>query len=135
MNKRFIFGTVATAITIFVFEWIFHGMYMMHLYEQTKPAWRAFEDMQRFIGFCIVTKLAMAAVITWIFSRHYEARGIQEGVRFGLYIGLLLGIVELRSYMYLPIPFEVPLNWFLGWVIEGVLIGMTLATVYKKVAK
>ena len=136
IDKRLICGTIAAAVVMFVFEWFFHGTYMMPMYEETQSAWRSFEEMQQFSPvWCVSMKLAMGAALAWLFSRNYEAKGMSEGFRFGLYVGVVIGLVQLYSYFYLPVPLGIPLSWLAGWILEGILVGLALAYTYAWCAK
>ena len=103
---------------------------MMPLYEQTKAVWRPFAEMQALGTYNIGVIVAMGLVLSFIFSRNYEGKCMPEGIRFGFYIGLLLGISHFCAYTYMPIPMEIAVKWLFGWIIEGVLAGITLALAY-----
>lgn len=131
-NERFLCGTIAVAAAMFAFEWLFHGDIMMPLYAATSKVWRPAAEMHQFFAFCVVTKLTLGAIITAIFAHNYEAKGLREGVRFGLYVGMLLGVEAFRSYTYLPVPLSIPMHWFFGWLAEGIIIGAALAWTFER---
>jgi hypothetical protein len=123
---------VAVFATIFVFEWLFHGVYMMPAYQATAEYWRPMEQMQGMMWVCILTKLIMAFAICCLFcmaAKGCESQGkcTKKGAKFGFKIGLLLGAQQFASYMWLPIEMDMAVKWFVGDVIMGVLIGIVLA--------
>lgn len=125
---------VAVFATIFGFQWLYHGVYMMPDYEATASLWRPKEEMEGMMWICILTKLIMAFAITCLFC--WVAKGCEsggrcpmKGARFGLKIGLILGAHDFASYMWLPIQMDMAVKWFVGDVIMGVLIGVVLAFV------
>ena len=127
----------AVFVVIFVFQWLYHGVYMMPAYEATASMWRSEEEMQNLMWVCIVTKLIMAFAISAIYccvSKGSDCQGKcpKKGAGFGLMIGLLLGAHDFASYIWLPIDMSMAINWFIGDVIMGVLIGVTLAFVSSK---
>lgn len=126
----------AVFATMFVFNWVFHGMYMMPDYQATASLWRPEAEMQNLMWVCIVSKLIMAFAITCLFcwvAQGCESGGkcTKKGAKFGFKIGLLLGAQQFSSYIWLPIQMDMAVKWFVGDVIMGVLIGIVLAYVMR----
>lgn len=130
-DKRFIFATLAVFAAMFVFNWLFHGVYMMPDYEATASLWRPMEEMNEMFLICLSKQLALAAVITWLFAQNYEGKGIPEGLRFGLAIGVLMGLLQFGGYVYMPISFDMALSWLAGGILLGVILGLVLARVFE----
>jgi MFS family permease len=130
--KRYVMAALAAFVFLQAFEFLWHGLLLHDLYyEPTKQLWRPESEMGAFFPVAVAVGLLFAAVVAFIFTRHYENRGPGEGLRFGLYIGLLIGLVMFGFYPYLPIPLGLAVLWFVGGVIEGVGMGLVLALVYR----
>jgi hypothetical protein len=126
----------AVFFTIWIFEYLFHGVYMMSSYQATASQWRPMAEMQttEMMIVCIVSKLIMAFAITCLYcwvAKGCESQGkcTKKGAKFGFKIGLLLGAQQFASYIWLPISMGMAVNWFVGNVIMGVLVGLVLAKV------
>lgn len=128
---RFLIAAIAVFVFTFLFEWVFHGGYMMDQYQATAGMWRSAEEMQHFFPIGVGFQLALSALIAFLFTRNYEARGMAEGLRFGLYIGLLLGLLAARSYVWTPIPDMMAVCWFVGGLLQGIGSGLVLSLVYR----
>lgn len=123
---------IAVFATIMAFEWLFHGVYMMPMYEATASMWRTEEEMNKLWWLCILTKLIMAYAICCLYcwmAKGSECQGkcMKKGAKFGFKIGLLLGAPQLASYIWLPIEMDMALKWFTGNILMGVIIGVVLA--------
>lgn len=129
-KKRFILASVAAFIFIFVFEWVLHGMLLMPTYEATADTWRM-DHSGYFMSFMMGSQLLQALALAFFFTRHYEGKGLGEGVRFGLYAGIFLAAVELGAYCYLPVPLGLVLAWMGGALVKCIGVGAALALVYK----
>jgi len=71
-------------------------------------------------------------LFTYIFTRGYQGRGIMEGLRFGLVIGLFVSIpMAYGTYMIIPIPYYLALEWFLYGTAQVILLGAVAAAFYK----
>lgn len=128
--KRYVIAVIAVFIFVFLYEYLLHGMLLTDLYEQTKNLWRP--ENEHNMAFIIASQLGFAIMMTYIFTCNYEAKGIGEGVRYGLYIGLLLGAIDLGTYCYMPIPLTLTLSWVGGSIVKGLGSGVVLALTYKK---
>lgn len=74
-----------------------------------------------------------AFFFSFIFSKGYEGKGILEGVRYGLYIGIWMSIgMAYGTYAMIAIPDSLALQWFIYGVIEYVIYGILLALVFGK---
>lgn len=131
-TKRLALSAVVSFIFIFGFEWVWHGMLLMDDYEATSQLWRPMESHEQYFHFMVLSQLAQAFLLAFIFTRAYEGKGIGEGLRFGLYIGLLLAALDFGSYCYLPVPFMLILSWMGGTLIKCVGVGAILALVYRR---
>jgi hypothetical protein len=76
-----------------------------------------------------------AFFFTFIFSKGYEGKGIMEGVRYGLYIGIWMASgMAYGSYSMINIPYSLALQWFIYGIIEYIVYGIVLSLVYGKQA-
>ena len=80
-----------------------------------------------------IVKVVVAFLVTFIFSKGYEGKGIMEGLRYGLYIGALMSIgMAYGTYAMIAIPYSLALQWFIYGVIEYTIVGVALALVFGK---
>lgn len=130
-TQRFIISVIAVFAFMFAYEFVVHGHLMMPMYREFQQLWRPDEAMKELMPWSLGIGLALAASISWLFTRHYEGKGLEEGARFGLYVGLIMGLVQAGAYMYLPISLNLALAWFVLYVIEGIGAGVVLSLTYK----
>lgn len=130
-TKRWLMASVAAFAFIFVSEFVVHGVLLQGLYEATSQLWRSHEDTNMAVMF--MSQCLFAAGLAWLFTRNYEAGGIGEGLRFGLYVGVVLGAIELGKYAYMPVPGTLVAVWVASaMLIKGVGAGTVLSLVYRK---
>ena len=131
MNKqRYLLASLAVFVFVFVFEWVFHGSFLKGIYEQTAHLWRPKTDCH--MPVIIAAQLMFSFIFGFIFLKGYENKGIMEGVRYGVLIGLLAIPANLISYAVMPLPIDLVVLWCTGGLIELILAGAILAAVYKK---
>jgi len=128
--KRFVLASVVVFVFAFLFDFLVHGVVLKGAYEQTADLWRPPEEAK--MGFMLFSQLCFSFMAGFIFTRHFEGKGIGEGLRFGLYIGLFLATLEIGKYGYMPVPLFLPMAWFVGSTLKGVGAGLLLGFTYKK---
>lgn len=129
---RYLAASVAAFVFIFVFEFLWHGQLLGGLYQATQSLWRPQAEMGTYFPLIPLYQALLALVIVFLFTRHHEGKGIGEGVRFGFYLGILLGIVAASMYVFMPIPGVLALGWFAGSFIVGLGSGVIASLVYRR---
>ena len=102
---------------------------MIGIYEETKSIWRP--EGEHKIGALLESQLLFSFIISFIFTRNYEAKGIGEGLRFGLLMGLLLGSLQTATYCYLPIPLTLLFGWIGTEFLKGLGAGIVASLIYR----
>ncbi len=129
MGKKFWTGFVAVFVAMEILQFLIHGVLLSSAYQSTKDVWRP--DMESLMWIYHVLALVGAFFFTLVFSKGYEGKGVMEGVRYGLYIGIWMSVgMAYGSYAMVKIPYSLALQWFIYGVIEYVVFGVILAAVY-----
>lgn len=69
--------------------------------------------------------LGVIVLFVWGHGRFVRDRSLREGLRYGLFVALLAGLlVDLNQYILFPIPASAAAMWFLGGLVEFSLYGM-----------
>ncbi len=127
--KRFIISVLVVFLTIFVTDYIFHSILFESLYSDTSNLWRGEDEM--LMTPMVISQFGFALILSFIFMKNYENRGLEEGLRFGLYFGLLLSTIQLGKYAYLPVQFELIEGWMLVDMVQCLFSGVLLSIIYK----
>jgi hypothetical protein len=133
MNKKVLTAFVAVFILMEVLSFLMNGVIMGEAYQSLQNIWRP--DMQRLWWVFQVLMLVGAFFFSFIFSKGYEGKGLMEGVRYGLYIGIWMGIgFAYGTYAMVAIPYSMALAWFVYTIVEYVLAGILAAAIFGKTA-
>ncbi len=128
MNKKVWLGFIAVFITLEVLDFLVHGLLLGSTYA-SMSVWRP--DMASKMWIIHVVTLIGAFFFAFIFSKGYENKGIAEGVRYGLYIGVWMSVgMAYGTYAMVAIPYSLALEWFCLGVVEYVIAGAVLAMVF-----
>ena len=129
--KKLMLGAGAVFVATLLLDFVIHGVLMGSQYEATKDLWRP--DMMDLTWISWVISLIVAVCLSWTFAKGYTGKGIIEGVRFGVIVGLMLSVgMAYGTYMSFAIPYTMALQWFLYGIVKYILLGIVLALVYGK---
>lgn len=123
----------ATAAAVYVVarlsDYLIHGLILRSAYESTRDLWRP--DMPEKMWIMVLVTAIWSVLFTLIFIKEYEARGLKEGVRFGLLIGLFTAIpMAYGTYAVLPIPYWLAFQWFVYVTGQCILLGVVAALIW-----
>lgn len=130
MDRRILFGSVVVLVIVAAVETLVNTVLLAPFYEPVKHLFRTPEETK--FGVIVITWLFFSFFFTFIFSKGYEGKGIAEGVRYGLYVALMMMVpVAYTTYATMDIPYYLALLWFLYGTIECILCGIALALVFR----
>ena len=130
MNKKVWLGFVGAFITVEILDSFVNMVLLASTYQSTASVWRP--DMMSKMWIFHVVMLIQAFFFAFIFSKGYENKGLGEGVRYGTYVGIWLGVGKAyATYAMIAIPYSLALQWFIYCVIEYVAAGIVLALIFK----
>jgi hypothetical protein len=133
MNKKFWIGFVVVFVLMEIMMFLVHGVILDSAYQATQSVWRP--DMKSLMWIYQVLAVIGAFFLTLVFSKGYEGKGVMEGLRYGLYIGIWMSSgMAYGSYAMINIPYSLALQWFLYGVIGYIIYGIVLAMVFGKQA-
>ena len=129
-TKRYLGASIAVFICFQILEFIIHGPLLGKVYMSMEGVWRP--DMMSKMWIIYTTSFILSFLFVYIFTKGYEGKGIGEGFRYGLLIGLLMNVVGMfNQYAVYPIPFVLALQWFIYGMIEFSICGIVAAMIYK----
>ena len=133
MNKRFWMAFAACYVVAQVLGFVIHGVLLADTYEALASVWRPKEQMEAMMPIMMATGLIWVFLFCLIFTKGYEGKGIGEGLRYGLLIGLFVSVMQaFDSYVIYPIPLDLAITWFVSGVIFYVILGAVLAAIYRR---
>ena len=127
--KRFVWAAIVVFVASQILEFLIHGVILASTYESLKDLWRP--DMESKMWIYPVIGAIWSLLFVYIFVKGREGKGVMEGVRFGVVIGLFVGIpMAYGAYAMIDIPYSLALQWWIYTLIECVILGVIAAAVY-----
>jgi hypothetical protein len=128
-NKTVWMGFVAVYIVLAACESVINMVLLKSDWQSIASLMRPEAEMKVWVYF--VSYLFLAYSFSWIFSKGYEAKGIMEGVRYGLAVAFMLVLPwSYGMYASMPVPYSLTLKLFLYGTVEMVIAGVVVAWVF-----
>ena len=129
-NKNFWLTVLVLFIVCTVINYPLH---MMILDWTTFPGSKPADELgSTTMIFNLIANLLFVYFFLFIFTKGYENKGIAEGVRFGLFIGLLFQLPNLLYfYANFAYPTTLLIGSILGAMILYIVLGIVAASMYK----
>jgi hypothetical protein len=128
MRKLFL-GTFLVFVSFILLDALIHGFFLRHLYERVSGLWRP--DIQAKAWIMIVLDFMTSFLFVYIFTKGRENKGIAEGIRYGLLMGLFFSLIGVfGQYVVYPLPLQLAISWFIFNLLEFIIAGIITALVF-----
>lgn len=135
-NKTFWIGFVAVYVVAQIVGYVVHEILLSDTYQALASVWRPEQEMMSMMWVMFITSAISLFVFCWIFTRGYEGRGIMEGVRYGVLIGLLMSVpMAFESYVIYPVTLELAVSWCVAGFAYWIIAGAVFAAIYRPGAR
>ena len=132
MNKTFWIGFVAVFVVAQIIGFLVHGLWLQGTYEALAAAFRPQTEISSMMWVMFLSSAVYLFLFCLIFTKGYEGKGIGEGIRYGLLIGLFFSIpMAVDQFIVYPITAELAAIWFITGVINFTILGAVFAAIYK----
>ncbi len=131
-NKTFWIGFVVVYLVMQVLGYVIHEVMMGDTYEKLAAIFRPEAEMQSMMWIMMASSALMMLMFCYIFTRGHEGKGIAEGVRYGVFIGLLMaGPIAIDPHVIFPVPGNVAMIWLISSIASLTIAGAIFAAIYK----
>lgn len=129
---RYFLASFVVWVYFFAVEFVFHGLILTGQYEGMKHVMRSEAEAGGFFIWVVIAYLILALGLCKIFAVGYQNRGVPEGLRFGLLIGITFGISHaLINHAVFPFPSNLTFATIVGYIVEMILAGILISLLYK----
>ncbi len=129
--KKVLIGAAVAFVILEALDFLIHGVILASYYTAVPEIWRP--DMMDVMWVLHIVKIVTAFFFALIFSKGYEGKGAVEGIRYGLYMGVLMGVgMAYGTYAMIAISPLLAFQWFLFSVFEYIIAGIGVSLVYGK---
>jgi hypothetical protein len=131
-NKSFWIGWIAVFVVMQVLGYLIHTLGMSDTYESLASVFRPEAEMMDMMWMMTVGSVGTLGAFCYIFTYGYQGKGVMEGVRYGLWMGIFLSIPSaVDQYVIYPLTGEVAVIWFVTGVGGMMIAGAVIAAIYK----
>jgi len=134
--KKWLLASLVVWVVCFILDWIIHGGILMGYYAATPQYWLGESEMTARMWAMILGQLLFSLLFCAIYTKGIREGGLAEGIRYGLWIGLLLNLpVYFIRWSVEPLPGALLFLQSLFGFVATVILGGILGVIYGKAAK
>ena len=132
-HKRFWFSVLAVWLVMFVTDFLFHGIWLATLYQQTAQYWRSPEEMQHYMPFMWIGQAIFAFSFVWIYSKGISKDNQwSQAFRFAMAILFVSKVpTQLGLWATSPYPIELVLRWFFIASVQAIACAFVMTWTFK----
>jgi hypothetical protein len=132
-NKRFWWSVFAVWVVFMVTEWLFHGVWMAAMYEQTAQLWRSQEEIQHWMPLTWIGNAIFSWAFVWIYSKGISKDNPwMQAFRYAWAIILVSQIHQwTNTWAVSPYPLEMVIRWAFIGVIQAMACAFVMTWTYK----
>ncbi len=134
--SRLAIAAVVAAVVDMVYGYCVYGIGMAGQFAAAPGVFRPMEAVNGNIPLMVLGTLVGMLAAVYIYAKGYEGgSGAQEGLRFGILVGvLMIGYVLVGDYVTMNIGRRLAVSLAIGTLVEWIVVGVTIGLVYKKPA-
>jgi hypothetical protein len=130
---RVALAAVVSWVAYLAVSFLVHGLLLADLYRQHAASTRPEDAQMAILPVALGLALLGFFAFAYAYAKGYEGgRGVQEGLRFGVVVGIILCcFAGIFQYMLWPASATLLMAWLLDYVLEFALYGMIVGFVYR----
>lgn len=127
--KRLLLAIVAVFVAQQAMELVIHMKILGDTYASIKGLWRP--DMQDYMWMMHVIGFAFCALFVHFYVSWRRVGGVGEGMKYGLIVGLIVGVSGFMQYMIYPLPFSLVVKWLVFGTLQSMVMGAIASGIYR----
>lgn len=129
-TKKFLLASLAVFVTLQILDYVIHSLILGSTYAGIQEIFRP--DMADKMWVMMLMSAIFSLLFVFIFTKGYENKGVMEGIKYGLLIGLIVHFVgSFNQYVVYPVPYGLIWKWIIYGLIELMAVGAVAALIYK----
>lgn len=133
--KKFLLSLLIVWGVLEVTSYLVHMVFLKseYLSESLKTVLRPAGQLGANMWLIWLADLVWSIFLILIFLKGFRRKGIADGIKYGVYIGVFCGFVNsFKTYALCPFPYIVIFYQFFFFFIQSVLLGIILWYLYRK---
>ncbi len=131
--KQFVIAVIVAFVALGAMDFIINVVLLGDAYESLMgTVFRSEADMNSKMWAFYLGEFIFVLLFVWVYTYGVKGKGIMEGLRYGLYIGLMLWVMSsLAMWAMFPVTAWLAWMWMIFGVIEMVILGLIVGAIYK----
>jgi hypothetical protein len=134
---RVAIAAVAAWIMYLGVSFVVHTVLLRDLYQQHLAAMRPEADQNAILPIGFFFALLGFFAFAYVYAKGYEGgSGAQEGLRFGVLVGLLICCFRvIWDHMVWPVSLQLTAAWMVDYIVEFAIYGSIVGVIYRPASR
>jgi hypothetical protein len=132
-HQRGSLALICAFVLVFLFGFVWHGVLMKGMYNETASLWRTEGDFQNHFWILILGHAVVAFAFTGLYVSKVGLNSAATGLGYGVVIGIFCAGVELIRFAVEPITTKILCMWIVGDIIQFAVVGAVVGAIYRPV--
>ena len=134
---RVAMAAVVAWVVYLAVSFVVHTMVLRSLYLEHLSAMRPEAQQNAILPIGFMFALVGFFAFAYAYAKGYEGgRGVQEGLRFGVLVGILICCFRvIWDHMVWPVSLQLTVAWMVEYIVEFAIYGSVVGAIYKPVAR
>lgn len=122
-NKKYGVSIVLVFVYTYLVNYLLHSVFLENAYMRTLDLWRSQAEILGFLHLDLMVHVIFSIIIVQFFRDFVLSKKkplLYDSLAAGLLIGEMIGIIQLSSYIFMPISPVIAIGWFTGIIIQCV---------------
>ena len=131
--KRFIISSVVAFVVFSALGTVF-SIWGDNLFPEIQKIMRPASELHAMWPIGMVLAIVFSFLFVLIYIKGYQAKPsrVLEGMRYGFFVGLLICIAGVDSFMQFPVVANLAIFWFVTGLVQFVVTGAVVGLIYKR---
>ena len=131
--KQFIIAVIVGLVALGAMDFIVNVLLLGNAYAPLMgTVFRSEVDMNSKMWAMYLGEFIFVLLFVWVYTHGLKGKGIMEGLRYGLYIGLMLWVLSsLAMWAMFPVTAWLAWMWAIFGIIEMIILGLIVGAIYK----
>lgn len=134
-NKKYAVSVALVFVFIYSIDFLLHNVFLETAYMKTLDLWRSQAEILGFLHLNLMVHVIFSIIIVQFFRDFVLNKKkplLYDSLAAGLLLGEMIGVIQLSSYIFMPISPTIAIAWFTGIIVQCIGSAFLIHRIFEK---
>lgn len=134
-NKKYAVSVALVFVFIYSIDFLLHNVFLETAYMKTLDLWRSQAEILGFLHLNLMVHVIFSIIIVQFFRDFVLNKKkplLYDSLAAGLLLGEMIGVIQLSSYIFMPISPTIAIGWFTGIIVQCIGSAFLIHRIFEK---